>query len=66
MRRLLSAIYVWAMRLVAPMLGLDRWDISTSGGDFSYRRFNVGTGKWESRGLPPDGAPDVDAWLGRD
>ncbi len=63
MRRLLSAMYVWSMRLIAPAFGLDRWDISTSGGDYGFRRFNVTTGKWENRGLPPDGYPDTELWL---
>lgn len=52
-----------AMGVIAPALGLDRWDISTSGGDFHYRRWNVEAGEWESRGLPPDGSPDYSDWL---
>jgi hypothetical protein len=65
MRRLLSAIYIWAMRFIAPALGLDCWDISTSGGEYNFRRYNVSNGKWQSCGLPPDGCVDIQEWLKR-
>lgn len=52
------------MRWIAPLFGLDQWDISTAGDDYNFRRFNVKTGTWESRGLPPDGDPDYSDWLG--
>lgn len=51
------------MTVVAPLLGLDQWDISTSGGDYNFRRYDVSTGEWLSCGLPPDGHPDCYEWL---
>jgi len=63
MRRLLSDMYISTMRFIAPALGLDRWAVSTSGEDYNFRRFNVESGRWERRALPPDGHPDLSKWL---
>ena len=51
-------LYGQAMRWIAPLLGLDRWDISTT--DERFWRYNVAEAKWQSCGLPPDGCPDLD------
>jgi len=61
MRRLLSAIYVWAMHLVAPAFGLDEWE--TWGDGDQFWRYDVARGEWETCGRAPDGCPNIGEWL---
>ena len=48
-----------AMSVIAPVLGLDRWEAVDNG----LRRYDVAEAKWQFCGMPPDGCRDLDVWL---
>lgn len=54
-------LYGRAMRWIAPLLGLDRWEVSAA--DDMFWRYDVAEAKWQCAGFPPDGCPDLDEWL---